>query len=430
MWDLIVAGGGTSGVAAAISAARHGCKVLIVEKNTFLGGDAAGALVTPMMNNYTDNHYNAHLYNEILDRLKKTGDSAVFKDGNHGWFNPEMLKCVLDDFCEENGIDIIFDSTVVSAEVADGCIKSINCLGKSGITNYKAKFFIDATGDADLAFHAGIGYEFGENGTNQAMTLRFIMANIDLDIFAKWLMNIDPDTGVSVVDYKDNGEILLSTACTWDDNGWKLKPYFDKGIDEGIIKPEDSAYFQVFSIPGQRNALAFNCPRIYSAKNLNPLDMNDISYALRTGRKQLRRIAEFCRKTFHGFEHAYISQIAPKLGIRDSRRIEGVYRLTEQDIISGKKFDNAAAKSNYPIDIHSTEKNKSELTYFKQGDYYEIPLESLIPKGIDNLLVAGKIISAAFKAQASVRIQPTCWDMGESAGKYAAKIFKRNFKNE
>lgn len=422
-WDLIVTGGGTSGVAAAISAARYGCKVLIVEKNSFLGGTATGALVTPMMKNITQSGENLTqgIVLEVLDRLAKSGNSAAFKDGNPGWFNPEMLKCVLDDFCEENKVEILFDTVVLGTEVDNNNITSIKCWNKGGFSKLKSKYYIDATGDADLAALAGVPFESNEH---QTMSLRFIMANVDLDVFAQWLTDIDPDSNVTAIDYHNYETILLTTAHTWDNLDWKLRPFFTIAVKEGILEEEDAAYFQVFSIPGQKSAVAFNCPRISAKHELDPLNPEDISYAYKQGRKQIRRIAEFCKKYLSGFEEAYISQIAPQLGVRDSRRINGLYKLTEEDILEAKKFDNAVAKSNYPVDIHAKEKGKNELKHLPPDQYYEIPLESLIPVNIENLLIVGRCISTTFKAQASVRIQPNCWSMGEYASKYVADKIK------
>lgn len=423
MWDLIVVGGGTSGVAAAISGARKGCKTLLIEKFGFLGGTATGALVTPMMGNLLDKDHNLTdgLYLEVVSKLKATRHGATHENGNPGWFDPEIMKCILDDMCEESNVQVLFDTILVGAKVQDDSIISVETFNKSGFNTFEAKYFIDATGDADLAAFSGVPYESGYNGEHQAFSLRFTMSNIDLDVFGKFLMEIDPDSGVSSAFYTEDNQLLLTTAYTWEDKNWKLKPYFTQGIKAGILEPEDTAYFQVFSIPGQKNVLSFNCPRIYSGKSLDPLNMWDISYAYKMGRKQIRRIAKFCKSYFPGFEEASISQIAPLLGIRDSRRIDGIYKLTEEDISNARKFDNPAARSNYPVDIHSGEKGKSQLKFLPEGEYYDIPVESLIPNNINNLYVVGRSVSATFGAQASLRIQPNCWSMGEKSGSLVAE---------
>lgn len=419
-WDVIVAGGGSSGVAAAVSSARQGLRTLLIERLGFLGGTSTGSLVTPMMKNAG---YNGEIYTEILDRLNTTGDSAVHENGNPGWFNPEMMKCILDDVCLESGANILFDTVITGVQAEAGKVLNLTCYNKSGFSTISAKAFIDATGDADLCALAGASFEKGdEYGKNQALSLRFMMSNIDMETFAAWIKEIDPEPDMSVVCRDDKGQLLVTTAHTWDGEKWKLRPYFEKAVEDGVLKSEDGAYFQLFSIPGQPGAAGFNCPRIYAEKSLDTLDMWDISYAYSTGRKQIRRIAEFCKRYLKGFEGAYVSQIAPLLGVRDSRRIEGEYKLTEEDIFNAKKFENPVAYSDYPVDVHSREKGKSELKFIPEGEYYEIPQESLIPKGFKNLLVVGRGISATFRAQASLRIQPNCWSMGEYAGKMAKDI--------
>ncbi|MEI7475403.1 MAG: FAD-dependent oxidoreductase [bacterium] len=431
MWDLIVAGSGMAGVGAAISASKNGCKTLLVEKLSFLGGTATASLVTPMMKNMLSNgeSLNTPLFDELTYRLRKSGNGGTHENLNSGWFNPEIMKYVLDDMCEEAGVEILFDSIVSDVTVSENKITSIEVVNKAGKQFYNAKYFIDATGDADLAAFAGVEYVRGnENGINQAVSLRFMMSGVDIEALAKWIKHIDPSDHVSPVCRDENGNILLTTAYTSEDKDWKLKPIFELGLKEKIIKPEDVEYFQIFSVPGQKSTIAFNCPRISSKKELNTLNPQDLSYAYIMGRKQILRIAEFCKKYFIGFEDAFISEIAPLIGVRESRRIVGKYTLTEKDIVSAKKFKNSVAKSNYPVDIHSQEKNKSVLEMLPENDYYEIPLDCLLPKNIDNLLVVGRCISATFRAQASLRIQPTCLAMGENAGIHISQLLNKSEK--
>ena len=429
MYDLIVAGGGTSGISTAISAAKNGLKVLVIEKNSFLGGSMTGALVVPMMKNILKNGENLSgaFVEELMAQLRKTSDALTYSDKNTGWFNPEIMKCALDDLFEKYNIDVFFDTIVSNVKILNKKIQNIEIIYTGQKQTIEAKYFVDATGNADLFHLCGCKYENGHANTNQAMTLRFIAANVDIKKFAEFLKNIDDDRIVSPIE-KINREIHLSTACTWDKDFWKLKPYFKKAVTEGILKEEDCAYFQIFTIPNQPSSIAFNAPRIFSEKSLNPLEVKDTSYALKQGRKQVRRLMDFCKKYLPGFENAYISQIAPMLGIRDSRRIEGEYTLTEEDILSCKKFKNPVAKSNYPLDVHSSKKNESILSKINEDDYFEIPLESLKTKEIKNLFAAGKIISATFLAQSALRIIPNCLSMGESLGKYISKLAKSDNK--
>ncbi len=427
MYDLIVVGGGTAGCATAISASKQGLKALIIEKNSFLGGSMTGALVVPMMKNVLANGTNlsGEFCLELTNILKETNDSITFSDGNNGWFNPEILKCVLDDLCEKYGVKVMFESIITDVKIKNSCIKSVEILSCANKKEISAKYFVDATGNGDLAHFCGANWQNGLNDINQAMTLRFIAGNVDLKRFAEFLRKIDRNEEVSPI-LEINEQIQLSTACTWDSEDWALKPLFEEAVKEGVLKEEDAAYFQIFTIPNQPNAIAFNAPRIFRKKPLNPLNSEDVSFALIQGRKSIRRLMNFCKKYLVGFENAYISQIAPMLGVRDSRRIEGEKTLTEEDILLAKKAENPAAKSNYPIDVHSYEKDKSVLSKLKENEYFEIPLEALKVKGFDNLYCAGRNISATFFAQAALRIIPNCLSMGESLGKYLGCVLKNN----
>ncbi len=423
MYDLIIAGGGTAGCATAISAAKEGLKVLIIEKNSFLGGSMTGALVLPMMKNSLKNGTNlsSDFCDELMALLKETNDSITFSDGNNGWFNPEILKCILDDLCEKYKVKILFESVITDVNQENGSLRSVEVLSCGNKKQISAKNFVDATGNGDLAHLCRAKWQNGLDNINQAMTLRFIAGNVDLKRFAEFLREIDKNEEVSPIDEID-GQIHLSTACTWDSEAWALKPLFKKAVAEGVLKEEDAAYFQIFTIPNQPNAVAFNAPRIFSEKSLDPLNPEDVSFALIQGRKSIRRLINFCKKYLVGFENAYISQIAPLLGVRDSRRIEGEITLTEKDILLAKKFENPAAKSNYPIDVHSYEKDKSILNKLKENEYFEIPIEALKVKGFKNLYCAGRNISSTFFAQAALRIIPNCLSMGESLGRYLSKL--------
>lgn len=427
--DVLVAGGGSAGVASSISSSRAGAKTILLEKSTFLGGMATGALVTPMMKNISEKG----LLLEACNRLAKAGGGATFKDGNPGWFNPEIYKYVLDEMCVEAGVELIFDSQIISTDVGvyhgKPVLQKIFFVNKGGVFSISAKEFIDCTGDGDLIALSGVSFESGENAHRQAMSLRFMMSNINLKVFAKWLQENDK-TNDSPVYFLENGDILLSSAYTFEKE-WTLKPFFDKALKNKDLKPEDAAYFQIFSVPGSPGLVAFNCPRLTPEdKILDPLNFEDSSFLLIECRQMIKRISQFCKKYLPGFENAYICQIAPHIGVRETRRLIGQYVLTADDILSARKFNDAVADSNWPIDIHPSKFRRDGVTpslrHPPKNDYYQIPLRSLLPKEneIKNLIVAGRCLSATFEAQGSARIQSNCWAMGEAAGTLAAKRIK------
>ena len=161
------------------------------------------------------------------------------------------------------------------------------------------------------------------------------------------------------------------------------------------------------------DTVAFNCPRVIDYNN--SLEVKSISKALLLARQNIYRYLIFCRKYFPGFENAYISNIADMLGVRVSRRIRGKYIYTIDDLKSGKKFEHPVVISNYPVDVHSNRKNNSTLKAYSD---YQLPIEALMSADIDNLFVAGRCLSADFLAQGALRVQASCFSMGEGVAKY------------
>lgn len=423
--DVIVVGGGSAGVGAAVASARAGAKTLLLEKNGFLGGTAVASMVIPMMPNQSNGvNLIEGIYADFLEKLAKqyAGGSERFSDNNPGWVNPELMKVFLDEYVETAGAQILYNVDVIDCYVENNTVKEITSFCRGQKYTFKAKQFIDCSGNADLSHLAGAN-TLSDPG-RQALSLRFMMAGVDFEKMAAWIQEVDPLMKNSAVYKHPNGHWMLTTAHTLDgdENTWVLRPYFQKGLDTGLITEAEATYFQVFSVPGMPGTLSFNCPRIATHTPLDPLNIEDTSYAYKQGRQQITRYVNFCQKILPGFEKAFLVQIATELGIRESRRIEGQYIITDEDILACRKFDDAVAKCSYPIDIHQASPNadKGGLQKLKDGDYYEIPLRSLQVKGFNNLLTAGRCISASFVAQSSLRIQAVCWAMGEGAGKFAA----------
>lgn len=417
-YDLIIVGGGTAGCACAYTAGKYGLKVLLIEQNSFLGGSMTSSLVLPCMKT-SDNSINNDFFNKLYQELYEVNGAITYSDGNKGWFNPELLKIVLDKMMLEVHVDILFESNInkieekLSSYIATICNHNNIDSSKSLLSYIETKLIVDATGDAKIC--KMLNCEFLENeNKSQPVNLRFIMSGININQFSDWLMDYDKNRDVTTSCIVNNNT-MLSTAYTWDtDKDWALRPIFKQGIADGVITEEDSNYFQLFSVAGTGDSIAFNCPRILD----NSLSGTD---AYIKGRASILRLSQFCKKYFPGFENAYISSIANTLGVRVSTRVKGRYIYTKDDLISGKKFENPVVISNYPIDIHSKDKNESVLQTTMQE--YQLPIESLIVK--DNLFVIGRCISADFEAQAALRIIPSCFSMGEGLAKYLAKnVFK------
>ncbi len=423
-YDLVVVGGGTAGCSAAYTAAKAGVSVLLIEKSGSLGGSMTEGLVIPAMKS-TLNNFNTSFYELLIEKMKQFGGQISYSD-NPGWFNPELLKIALDELLLESGADVLLNTTIhninltehritsidIYKEILSGYNDKIQEFGKTLSVNIGARYVVDSTGNCEIG--KILNCKFLKNDKReQPFSLRFIMSNINLETFSDWLLDIDSDRNVTTVE-RINGDIHLSTAYTWDtDKKWALEPVFSAAVRDGVLKESDINYFQVFTIPGMPGSVAFNCPRLVDM----PADITveNSTKALISARSAIYRISKFCKHYFPGFEDAYISNISDMLGIRSSRRIKGKYVFTINDIKNGLKFKNPVAIANYPVDVHSRKKNKSTL---KSVGEYQIPVEALMSEDIDNLFVAGRCISCDFMAQGAIRVQPTCFAMGEGVAKY------------
>lgn len=385
-YQIIVVGGGFAGTAAAVSAARAGAKVLLLEKSGFLGGAAGNCYINPFMGYTTriDGKTTAlsdGIFTEILERLDKKGGLHR----NRTTFSEEILKLVFDEMAEESGVDVLFHAYLLRAKRVCDRVESVTVAGKGGEMTFTADCFIDATGDADLAALAGCPYRVGRetDGLCQPMTLCFRLANVDVDLAFQ--------------------------------NTEKINALYKQFQADGKIQNprEDVLKFKTVA----DGVLHLNSTRIVKR---SPFDLWDLSFAEREARRQMFELYTFLKENCAGFENCTLLASAPEIGVRESRMIDGLYTLTVSDLKDCVQFADSVVACNYDIDIHNPEGSGTSHYYFKEGTYYTIPYRSLIPKNIDNLLVAGRCISGAHEAQASFRIMPTCCSTGQAAGVAAA----------
>ncbi|MFC4425719.1 FAD-dependent oxidoreductase [Deinococcus navajonensis] len=417
-WDVIVAGGGTAGAVAGIAAARTGARVLVVEAQGSLGGTGTNAWVTPLMRNVSGGvNLNRGLTEELKARLRGRGDGAVDPGGNDNWFNPEGLKFVLDDLLVEAGGEVLFHTHVVDPLLEGGAIRALAVHNKGGLQALRATCFIDATGDADVAQGAGVPMSAGdEEGLHQAMSLRFTLAGVDTAKLRDFLAA------------SGQGQASAEFLHFWMVWGRQstLEPLFREAVARGVLLERDGDYFQGFSVPGRPGEVSFNCPRIRPELN-DGADPWQLSAAQLDGRQAITRLTAFCRTYLPGCEAAFIGVVAPMVGIRETRRVQGEYTLSVEDILDCTKFEDSICRNHYPVDIHSVKggarllhERDGAAPYFALDAWHEIPYRCLVPQGVDNLLVPGRAASSTFEAQSSIRVQQNCHSMGEAAGIAAA----------
>ncbi len=389
-YDLIVVGGGFAGAGAALAAARNGASVLIIERINALGGAPCTMAVNPFMSSATKDLVNGgymRLSRGIFDELENAmRDMGAMR---YNVFNPEYLKLILNRKCTEAGIDMLFNSYFVSAEREANTVKSITVVNKSGLVRLEADYFIDATGDADVAYAAGFPTRLGRPADNlcQPMTLNFSIGNVDPEKFEANLHNIVP---------------------LWKEE--KKKGYIKNPMD-GIM-----VFHTCFP-----NIVQLNATRVVKH---NPVDGEDVTKADIEAREQVFELLDFLKNNVPGFENSMVLSSAIQTGVRESRMIDGEHILTSDELVACTRFEDAIAAGNYDIDIHNPEGSGTSHYFFPEGQYYTIPYRSLIPKNADNLLVAGRCISTTHEAQASIRIMPIVCTLGEAAGTAAAIAVK------
>lgn len=413
-YDTVIVGGGTAGSSAGISAAREGNRVLIVEKGLMLGGASTLGLVTPMMESFVPHETNFHL---IEERLRAEGiETRSHKMAQYVWSTPESKADVLEDLFLEVGGEILYDATLVDCVVEAGMIRAVLVLTADGYRSIEADQFVDASGDAWLSRLAGVEVDGGDDeGNNQMSSLRFEMGGIDVDAYRDYCLSLHDDFSPLTEGYFWESAMVAG-------KDFKLEPLFQQAVSDGVLKPEDLVYYQCYSLPGRPGCLAFNCPHLSRLKK--NADPRARTQAITDGHRMIRRLVAFLTGYMPGFEHAYLLREAAALGVRESWRIRGLYQLTEQDYLSRARFDDAVAKGDWYIDVHSATKGLVHMDKFEHGEYYEIPYRCLVNDQVENLMTVGRCISTTFLVQASIRIQPTLIDMGDAAGRACARAHK------
>lgn len=428
-YDVLIGGGGTAGTVAAVAAARNGANTLIVEKSGCLGGLSTEGLVNSYVtfHDHEGNQVIKGIAEEIIDRLNDLGETTGHAQevGKECYmkalFDSEILKFVLLEMAEESGVNLLLDTYITDATLEDNRLKGVVVENKSGRQLLLSNICIDATGDADIAAFAGTPFEKESKKNLQAVTLMFRLGNVDM---AKWLtyMKQHPEQ----FDLSINPEDLDKYKII--ENPFKSFPPFKKAIENKELPLRimlEQVWFTAYDLDTQRRQVTINATRI---DEIDGTDATDLTKAEIETRKQVIPFTKFLKKYAPGFENCYISATASQIGVRESRRIVGEYTITQEDILKAKRFEDAVGKGATPIDIHAGSANGGRFFWIKtkKGGIaaYDIPYRCLVPQKIDNLLVAGRCISATHRAQGGVRMMPVCLVTGQAAGTAAALCMK------
>jgi hypothetical protein len=383
--DVIVCGGGPAGFAAAVSAARNGAKVRLIELQGYLGGIWTAGLLT----NFIDYANKGGLMKELLDIQKYAGIT------NSRFLDVEVTKLWLERLCVHSGVELLYHTRVADALVEKGKLTAIITQNSNGRQAWPANIFIDATGNGDLAARSGCGFDLGnpEAGQTQPMSLNMLV------------------TGIRLKDLYDR-KMIGMPGLTWTEPKDNLLAEIRKGgADCSYSKPT------LFSIRDDFFSMMSN-----HQYKVNSLDALDITRATIAARAELHGQVDALRSLGGMWKDIRIVATADQIGIRESRRIHGIYTVTKEDMIRGARFDDAVCRSTFSVDIHALDPviNKGIDPSFKVKPY-DIPLRSLIARDVKGLMMAGRNISGDFFAHASYRVTGNAVAMGEAAGKVAAK---------
>lgn len=420
-YDVIVVGGGPSGVPAAISAARLGAKVLLIERYGFLGGMNTAGLVGPIMTFHAGKlQIVKGIGDEIIQETKRKGGTPgyvvdpIWANTSMCPVDTEVYKEVLIEKIKDSGVTLLLHSFVVDVVKENQKITQVCVAGKSGMQKFSATTIIDATGDGDLAARAGCTFHHGrkEDQLTQPMTLMFKMSGVDEDQIRNYIRKNPEDfyLGFPVEEYLAMPSLGVSGFFS------KVK----EGKERGLF-PFDRDRVLFFSLP-RKGDVTLNTLRITHVSGTSAEDLTKAESTLRT---QVSVLENFLKECIPGFQNAYVTETATQVGVRETRHIVGEYTLTAQDILDQRKFKDVVAHASYPIDIHSPSGTGMQIQDPRKNNpesFYDIPLRCLLPKGLDNVLITGRCISAEHEASASARISATCMALGEAAGVVGAFI--------
>lgn len=388
--NVLVVGSGVAGAIAALTAARRGAAVTLLERYGFMGGISTQTLDT-FYGFYTPGEEPRKVVGGVPDLIVKAlqrEGKAFLRPNTHGagigvTYDPERLKILWEQLALKSGMKLRFHTFVVDVLQEGDRITGVIAAGKDGLVQLRADAIIDATGDADLAAAAGAPFDGVKAGKVQAMTTTFRLVNVDMDT----ALNVPADT---------LHRLLKDAAET-----------------NKYVLPHREGSVHVTPIEG---VVATNLVRVSDVDGTDP---EQLTRAEIDGRHQALEYLRFLRDCVPGYGHAELVSLSTQIGIRESRRIRGRYRLTRGDVLSVRRFDDVIGRSGAPIEVHNNG-DKTRWEYLPEGKAYDIPFRCLLPREVEGLVVAGRCLSADQDAHASVRNMAQCMAMGQAAGAAAA----------
>lgn len=387
--DVVVVGGGSAGVAAAVASAREGASTLLIERQAFLGGVMTVATLGGICGLYSlvdgEPVQMVHGFaEEVRERLERRGGTR----GPLPWLKTASMpydlfcmKMVLDDLARQKGLRVLLQSQVTDVLKDGDCIETLFVRSRFSEFAVKGRVVIDASGDAEVCALAGAPSTY-DPAQLQFPSTTFRMGSVDT---------------------------ARASKLSRDD----LRDALERAVASGLDLPRTTG--GVYSL--RDGIVHLNITRVTAADGSSPnvLDPIELTEAEFSGRQQALRYLEAFRAFVPGYENAYVLDVGTELGLRETRRVIGDYIMTTDDVIGEKKFADGIAKNCWPIEDHGADR-ATRWVWLSPGGYNHIPFRSLLPRLLSNVLVAGRCLSSSHEAQAALRVTANCFSMGQAAG--------------
>lgn len=422
-YDVVVVGGGAAGIAAALGAAENGAQTLLVESAPFVGGELLSGLPIDGCLNARGEWIVGGVTRTLLDACAPLGGyiGEVFDWRlNYGvCFDPEIIKLVIVEDLARRNVTLLLQTSIENVAVREESISALIARNKSGQLLITARQFVDCSGDGDVAVWAGAPWEKGSaQGELQPVSLIFRMGNVDYRQYLAFMRD-NPEQftlAENPVIEKSPAECAAEVCakglpfCVLDARSSLLAAAISNG--------EMFASTGIFMWPTSlvRREVGLNATRL---SGIDATDTDALSNALATLTQQVEMCRRFLVEKTPGFGAAHLAGVAPRIGVRETRRVLGGYVLTGDDVLQGRKFEDGVAKGSHHIDLHGSGKEQQRIPV-QDGRSYDIPYRALIPQQLKNLLVAGRCFSSTREANGSARVMGSCLAMGEAAGTAAA----------
>ncbi|PIW28481.1 MAG: hypothetical protein COW30_07390, partial [Rhodospirillales bacterium CG15_BIG_FIL_POST_REV_8_21_14_020_66_15] len=405
--DVLVVGGGVTGIAAATAAGRAGAKTILLETRPFVGGNGNTGLCLHNFISRLGKQAVFGLAQEIVNRLIPIGGAVghVAYSGFVSAVTPvdgDLFRIVVTEMLDEAGVQIIYGALVIDTETdGAGTVTGLTVAMKGGLRTVRARAIVDASGDGDVAVQAGAPFRIGENNSGRmqpvSMLLHFI--GVDTGQAAEALGDVPPAMAVKA-GHPDPFPVYFDGS---------FRAWNEVVMEEGIFPNRDRNVFFNTVWPDRLNV---NTSAVVDIDGTDPIAMSRATVDLT---RQCGRIGEFMKRHVPGFANAtYVP--AAIVGVRESRNIQGLYEISDDDVKSGRKFDDTIGQICFPVDIHAPESGQATFDPIGDDGTFDIPYRAMVPKGLANLLVAGRCISASHYAHGATRNMAPCLVDGEAAG--------------